>query len=138
MSPEPIRMRPSLLVRVAIFWPLMSTTTEFWAFANCARSSSWGRSLATAIMIPKIQETKASTDRPKKTRAKRNFLSFGRRRAGPGPGGVGGEAASRGGPEPFDPPLTLASRGGAVDDVRAAGGPPSRERRLGSLILGDI
>src|SRR4051794_31841498 len=82
MSTELTRMRPSLLVRVAIFWPLMSRTTEFWASAYWARSSSCGRSLATAIMIPKIHEIIARIARPKKTSAIRSFRSFGRLRGG--------------------------------------------------------
>src|SRR5215216_3082844 len=79
MSSEPIRIRPSLFVSVAIVSPLMSRTTELRALANCARSSSWGRSLATAIMIPKIHEINARIASPKTTSAIRSFLSFGRR-----------------------------------------------------------
>ena len=50
---------------------------------------------ATAIMIPKIQETKASTERPRKTSAKRSFFSFGRRLGGRRR--RGGAAAARAG-----------------------------------------
>src|SRR5829696_7877168 len=91
MSAEPIRIRPWLLVSVAIFSPLMSSTTEF-------------RALATAIMIPKIHETNARIAKPMKTSAIRSFRSFGRRRGGVPPGGLGGTVETgRLGPPPFDP-----------------------------------
>ena len=48
------------------------------ARSYCARFSSWGRSWATAIMIPKIQETNASAVRPRTTKAKRSLRSRGR------------------------------------------------------------
>src|SRR3954467_9889470 len=92
MSLEPIRMRPWLLVRVAILLPLMSRTTEFCALANWARSSSWGRSLATAIMIPKIQEMNARIAGARRPGARRSLRIFGRLRGGVGPGGLGGVA----------------------------------------------
>ena len=77
ISSEATRMRPSLFVRVARRVPLRSTTIEFSARSYCARFSSFGRSWATAIMIPKIQETRASTPRPRITRAARSFFSRG-------------------------------------------------------------
>ena len=70
-------MRPSLLVRVASRVPLRSTMTEFSARSYWARFSSDGRSWATAIMIPKIHETSASSARPMKTRGARSFFSRG-------------------------------------------------------------
>ena len=50
---------------------------EFWARSYWARFSRPGRSCATAIITPKIQETKASTARPKSTSRVRSFFSFG-------------------------------------------------------------
>ena len=51
----------------------------------CARFSRLGRSLATAISIPKTVEIRARTERPKITSARRSFFSFGLRGGGPPP-----------------------------------------------------
>src|SRR3954453_20691879 len=92
-------------------------------------------------MIPKIQETKASTARPRKTSAKRSFLSFGRRFGGGRPGGDGGmRVGSLGGWPPSAPsPLTLARVGGPSK----RGDPawrlaPLERRRRGRLSLRGI
>src|SRR5688572_16372158 len=114
---------------------------EFSALSNWARLSSEGKSPATAIMIPKIQETNASTERPRKTSAKRSFLSFGRRLGGGGGVGAVGEGGSPpsgtppSGPSPLTLPGTgrLRRDGGVTSRARPAG-----ERRRGRLILGGI
>src|SRR5262245_21498605 len=80
--------------------------TEFLAFANCARSSSCGRSDATAAMIPKIQETNARMLSPKSTRAMRSFFSRGRGDLGGFAGlslGAGAGSMEAPGSWPFDP-----------------------------------
>ena len=68
--------------------PLVVVDHRVLACSNWARSSSCGRSWATAIMIPKTQETKASTASPRKTSAKRSFRSSRPARAGLGARGA--------------------------------------------------
>jgi hypothetical protein len=62
---------------------------EFSARSYCARFSRLGRSLATAISIPKTVEMRARTDSPATTSARRSFFSLGLRGGGAAGGCVG-------------------------------------------------
>jgi hypothetical protein len=60
-------------------------STEFSARSYWARFSRLGRSLATAISIPKTVEITARMERPPNTSPSRSFFSFGLRGGGPAP-----------------------------------------------------
>src|SRR4051812_17835274 len=81
-------------------------------------------------MIPKIHDTTASTERPRKTSAKRSFLSLGRALGGSDEGGAG-RGGRCGGSPPSAPPASgvspLAPAGG--------GGRSGREVTLGGICL---
>src|SRR4051794_34960424 len=105
--PSATRMRFWLPVSLAIsrhfgsLWPgflqpqSSAYRTEFFALSYWARFSRLGRSLATAISIPKTVEISASTDRPPITRPRRSFFSFGFGGGGPEPFGCGGTPLAR-------------------------------------------
>src|SRR3954471_5105706 len=83
MSALPTRMRFWLPVSLAIrVWPSAASSTEFLAERNSALFSNEGRSLATAIIIPKTVDTQASTARPNRMKASRSFFTFGRGASG--------------------------------------------------------
>src|SRR4051812_17146057 len=83
---EVSRMRLSLPVSLATWVrPLPASSTEFLAARYSALFSSAGRSLATAMSIPKTVETPASSVRPTATKPRRSFLSL---RLGGGGGGL--------------------------------------------------
>ena len=105
-----------------------------------ARFSSEGRSWATAIMIPKIQETNASRASPRTTRAKRSFLSRGRvrplgssaagitirrRRLNRPPGRGRADSASGGSTFTVPGPPAVSSAAGDSTDSCPSGGPGS-------------
>src|SRR3954447_22634093 len=75
---------------------LSAYRTEFFALLYCARFSRLGRSLATAISIPKIVEIRASSARPPNTSPSRSFFSLGFCGGGPEPFGCGGTPFVRG------------------------------------------
>src|SRR5918998_4464223 len=96
MSLDPTRMRFWLLVSFAScggFAPFRvgsATTTEFLERLYSARFSSGGRSLDTAIIIPKTVDTSARPASPARITARRSFLSFGLAGAGTPPLGPEG------------------------------------------------
>ena len=78
---EVSRIRFCVSVRWAIdSLPPSAKRIEFLAARYCALSSSFGSSLETAIIIPKIVESTARTDRTLTSRRSLSFLSlrFGR------------------------------------------------------------
>ena len=101
-------MRWLLLSRVPILLPWSSRTTEFFASANSFLFSSWGRSCAIAIIIPKKVETIASRPRPSEDDQQAELLD---------PAGLGLARAAR-----ADPPREARGRrlAGAAA-VRGAG-----------------
>src|SRR5947207_4014986 len=86
-------------------------------------------------MIPKIQETRASTASPSTTRAMRSFFSFGRRARGSGPEEGGTVAVGRGGSPPLDPPPLTPPGTGCPAAGRPSSASRGRGRRVGSLSL---
>jgi len=83
MSAAPTRIWFLLSERMASDRPRSSSRTDCLAFLNFCLFSSCGRSDATAIIIPKTVETKASIPSGTRMRASRTRFRRGRRRGPP-------------------------------------------------------
>ena len=94
MSRYGTRTRLRSLVRMPSGSPRRSNSTELLALWNSRAVSRLGRSLASAIIIPKMVETTASSTSGRTASSSRRFLTRGLPAGGGGSNGSAGSASA--------------------------------------------